>query len=158
MQQKQELNSKDLILLTGMEFLGRHGCSEEERKHLQPFIVDAELSLDLSKAGNSDDLTDTVDYVQVFDEVKRIVTGTPKNLIEAVAEDIAQSLLKNFEQIESLKITIHKPAALPSVGRACQLRQATRYNKGRRPLSKNADIFNGAAISIIRSRAETSGK
>lgn len=129
MQVYKESNlKKDVILLTGMEFSGRHGCSEEERQYLQPFIVDAELYLDLSKAGKSDNLTDTVDYVQVFNEVKKIVTGTPRNLIETVAEDIAQSLLKQFTQIESLKITIHKPAA---------------------PI---AETFNGAAISIIRSR------
>ena len=123
----QSLN-KDFILLNGMEFMGRHGCSEEERKHLQHFIVDAELYLDLYKSGKSDNLTDTVDYVQVFNEVKKIVTGTPKNLIEAVAEEIAQSLLKQFIQIESLRITIHKPAA---------------------PI---AEIFNGAAVSIFRNR------
>ena len=123
----QSLN-KDFILLNGMEFMGRHGCSEEERKHLQPFIVDAELYLDLSKSGKSDNLANTVDYVQVFNEVKKIVTGTPRNLIEAVAEDIAESLLKQFIQIESLRITIHKPAA---------------------PI---AETFNGAAISIFRSR------
>ena len=93
--------SKDVILLNGMEFMGRHGCSEEERKHLQPFIVDAELYLDLSKSGKSDNLANTVDYVQVFNEVKKIVTGTPRNLIEAVAEDIAESLFKRFIQIES---------------------------------------------------------
>ena len=120
--------SKDVILLNSMEFMGRHGCSEEERKHLQPFIVDAELYLDLSKSGKSDNLTDTVDYVQVFNEVKKIVTGTPRNLIEAVAEDIAGSLLKQFIQIESLRITIHKPAA---------------------PV---AETFNGAAVSIFRNR------
>ena len=120
--------SKDVILLNGMKFMGRHGCSEEERKHLQPFIVDVELYLDLSKSGKSDDLADTVDYVQVFNEVKKIVTGTPRNLIEAVAEDIAGSLLKQFIQIESLRITIHKPAA---------------------PI---AETFNGAAVSIFRSR------
>ena len=128
MQNNQTSRSRDLILLTGMEFLGRHGCSEEERRHLQPFIVDAELILDLYKAGKSDNLNDTVDYVQVFDEIRKIVTGTPKNLIEAVAESIAQSLLENFVQIESLKITIHKPRA---------------------PI---ADTFNGAAVSIIRNR------
>ena len=120
--------SKDVILLNGMEFMGRHGCSEEERKYLQPFIVDVELYLDLSKSGKSDKLTDTVDYVQVFNEVKRIVTGTPRNLIETVAEDISRSLLKQFINIETLKITIHKPAA---------------------PIS---ETFNGAAISITRSR------
>ena len=116
----------DKILLTGMEFLGHHGCSEEERKIAQPFIIDAELLLDLSKSGNSDNLNDTVDYVQVFKEVEQIVTGKPRNLIEAVAEDIAKTLLKKFSLIDTVKLTIHKPAA---------------------PV---ANTFNGAAVVIMR--------
>ena len=120
--------SRDAIILTGMEFLGRHGCSEEERKYLQPFIVDTELSLDLSKAGRSDNISDTVDYVELFKEVKKVVTGESKNLIEALAEDIAQALLRNFVQIESIKVIIHKPEA---------------------PV---AETFNGASVSIIRDR------
>lgn len=100
---------RDKILLTDMQFLGRHGCSEEERQHSQPFIVDAELYVDLSKSGKSDDINDTVDYVQVFKEVERIVTGQPRNLIEAVAEDIAKTLLEKFSLIDSVKLTIRKP-------------------------------------------------
>ena len=118
----------DKILLNDMEFLGHHGCSEEERQHSQPFIVDAELYIDLSKSGNSDNIDDTVDYVRVFKEVEKIVTGQPKNLIEAVAEDIANALLEKFSLIDSVKLTIRKPKP-PVV------------------LS-----FAGAAVSIFRSR------
>ena len=100
----------DYILLTGMEFYGHHGCSAEERERGQKYVVDAELELDLSAAGKSDDLADTIDYVRVFDAVRAIVEGAPRNLIEAVAEDIARILLDTFPSLISIKITVHKPS------------------------------------------------
>ena len=119
---------RDKILLNDMQFLGRHGCSEEERQHSQPFIVDAELCMDLSKSGKTDDVNDTVDYVEVFKEVEKIVTGYQRNLIEALAEDIAGTLLEKFALIEAVKITVRKP----------------------KPPVKFT--FGGAAVSIFRSR------
>ena len=77
---------KDTIFLKDIEINGRHGCSEEERQHEQLFIVDAELYLDLSRSGKSDDLGDTIDYVQVLSDIKKIVSGTSRNLIETVAQ------------------------------------------------------------------------
>ena len=118
----------DQILLTGMEFFGHHGCSEEERQRGQVFRVDAELSLDLSLSGKSDKISDTVDYVQVFNEIRSIVSGEPKNLIETVAESIADKLLSRFVKLETVKITIYKPSP-PIVG-----------------------VFDSAAVSITRSR------
>ena len=118
----------DQILLKGMEFYGHHGCSEEERQRGQVFRVDVELNLDLSKAGKSDKISDTVDYVKVFNEIKNIVTGRPKNLIEAVAENIAAVLMEKFSQIGTVKLTIYKPSP-PFVG-----------------------VFEAAAVSITRER------
>lgn len=118
----------DQILLNGMEFYGHHGCTLEERGRGQVFRVDAELNLDLSKSGQSDALEDTVDYVAAFDTIKDIVCGEPRNLIETVAEEIAQTLLERFKKLDSVKIVIHKPAA-PIIG-----------------------VFQSAAISITRRR------
>ena len=100
----------DYILLTGMEFYGHHGCSAAERERGQKYIVDAELALELSTAGKSDDLADTIDYVRVFEMIRAVVEGAPRNLIEAVAEDIARILLDTFPSLESIKITITKPS------------------------------------------------
>ena len=100
----------DLIILEGMEFMGKHGCTEEERSTPQPFIIDLAFSLDLSKAGQSDQLTDTIDYVEVFKTVESIVTGTTYNLIEALATHIADTILGSFELIDDVKVTVHKPA------------------------------------------------
>ncbi len=99
----------DKIILKGLEIKGRHGCSEEERKHPQRFIIDAELYLDLLHAAKTDDLGDTIDYVSVLDDIKKIVGGTPRNLIETVANDICEILLRKYFLIDGLKITIHKP-------------------------------------------------
>ena len=118
----------DKIILKGIEVKGRHGCSEEERKKLQPFIVDAELYLDLSRAGKSDDLGDTIDYVAVLDDIKKIIGGTSRNLIETVAQEIADFLLRRYLLLEGVKITLHKPS--PPV----------------------KEKFGGAAVEIFRSR------
>ena len=101
----------DKIILRGIEIFGRHGCSIEEQKLGQNFIVDLELNLDLKKSGKSDELSDTVDYSKILFEVEKIVGGTPKKLIETVAEEIAENILKNFEKIESVKVSLHKPFA-----------------------------------------------
>ena len=119
---------EDKILLNGMEFYGYHGCGEEERRRGQIFTVDAEMSVDLSRSGKSDNLNDTVNYAAVIDEIKQIVTGEPKILIESVAEEIAAVLLNKFPLIESVKIVVSKPAA-PIIG-----------------------TFKSAAVSIVRSR------
>lgn len=100
----------DKIILTGLEVFGRHGCSEFERKQKQLFIVDTELELDLSRAGKTDDLGDTIDYVAVLDDIKKIVGGTSRNLIETVAQDICNILLKKYLLLDAVKIILRKPA------------------------------------------------
>ncbi|HHV34472.1 MAG TPA: dihydroneopterin aldolase, partial [Syntrophomonadaceae bacterium] len=92
----------DRIALNGMKFYGYHGVMPEEQELGQLFIVDVEMSCDLREAGEKDDLTKTVDYSQVFELVKGIVTGEPYLLIEALAERIAGSVLAEFPVPEVL--------------------------------------------------------
>lgn len=120
----------DKILLTGLELFGRHGCTAEERKYTQPFVVDAELIFDISTAAATDDLADTIDYVAVIADIKKIVEGTSRNLIETVAQEIAAELLSNHQRLDAVKIILHKPA--PPV----------------------AEKFSGAAVEVFRSRAK----
>ena len=118
----------DKIILKGIEVKGRHGCSAEERAHLQPFIVDLELHLNLKQAGKSDDLGDTIDYAAVISDVKKIVGGTSRNLIETVAQEISDFLLRRYFLLDAVKITLHKPS--PPIG----------------------EKFSGAAVEILRHR------
>lgn len=101
--------SEDRILLEGMVFFGRHGVLASERELGQRFIVDVEMGLDLRRAGISDDLTETVDYSEVHRRVRRIVEGEPFDLIEAVAEGVAASLLESHPKIEAVRVKVKKP-------------------------------------------------
>ena len=100
----------DKIILQGLKFYGYHGCLAEERAQGQIFFIDLVLYLDLSRAGESDDLKDTVDYSAVFQVVQKIVEGKPWNLIEKVAAVIADTILTQFS-VETVAVTIHKPQA-----------------------------------------------
>lgn len=101
----------DAITLTGMRFYGYHGCLPEERQQGQTFLVDLSLRLSLAAAGQTDDLRQSVDYAQVFALVRGVVEGEPVQLIETVAERIAQAVLEAFPQLFSVEVTVHKPDA-----------------------------------------------
>ncbi|WP_442886014.1 dihydroneopterin aldolase [Desulfotomaculum sp. 1211_IL3151] len=102
---------RDKIILKGMRFFGNHGVFAEETKLGQRFEVDLELSLNLQPAGQGDDLSLSVSYAEIYDIVEKILTGPPFKLLEAVAEVIAQNILKQYEKIEEIKVTLKKPEA-----------------------------------------------
>ena len=101
----------DRIFLRGMRFMACHGVLPHEREVPQPFEVDVEMGLDLRAAGESDDLGDTVNYAKVYDVVSTVLTVTRKYLIEALAEEIADDLLRDFDSLRWVRVTVHKPAA-----------------------------------------------
>src|SRR5918992_6150404 len=90
------LAGTDEILLEGMRFYAYHGVNPEERALGQRFSVDVVLGVDLRRAGQSDNLADTVSYSAVYKLVRQIVEGQPRQLIEAVAEEIAAAILMEF--------------------------------------------------------------
>lgn len=101
----------DKIFLRGMTFAAAHGVLPHEKEMRQRFVVDAELLLDLHAAGLHDDLAETVNYAEVYEIVRRTIEGAPKNLIEALAEEIADRVLAAFAMMRSVRITVHKPSA-----------------------------------------------
>lgn len=100
----------DCINLEGMEFFGYHGVIPEENKLGQRFIVDVCMYLDLRKAGKRDDLTETVNYAEVYHKVKAIVEGKPVKLIETLADRIAAAILCS-DLVSSVQVTVSKPGA-----------------------------------------------
>ena len=101
--------SRDRISLTGMTFIGRHGVLPEERALGQRFIVDVAMECDTAEAGAADDLARTVDYSSVYRLVQEIVTGAPRNLIEAVAEGIASAVLEAQARVAAVTVRVAKP-------------------------------------------------
>jgi dihydroneopterin aldolase len=101
----------DRIRLTGMRFYGYHGVFPEESRLGQIFLVDVDLETDLRPAGQRDDLTLTVDYGKVYGTVKEIVEGRPYQLIEAVAEQVAERVLAEYPLVQGITVRVHKPNA-----------------------------------------------
>jgi 7,8-dihydroneopterin aldolase/epimerase/oxygenase len=100
----------DRISLVGLRAFGRHGVLPEERLNGQEFIIDATLWVDTRPAAATDDLELTVSYADVAQQLHDIVTGEPVQLIETLAERLAQACLAN-ERVEQVEITVHKPSA-----------------------------------------------
>ena len=101
----------DEIFLEGLRFYGFHGVNPEERVLGQRFVVDVAISIDLQRAGQSDDLVDTVSYSDLYKLVRGIVEGTPRNLLESVAEVIASEVLQVFPPVLAVRVTVRKPEA-----------------------------------------------
>ena len=99
----------DRIRLNDMLFYGYHGLQPEERALGQRFQVDVELQLSLRAAGASDDLNQTVNYVEVYRRVEQVLTGPPLMLLEAVAERVAGRLLDDFPAADRVSVRIRKP-------------------------------------------------
>jgi 7,8-dihydroneopterin aldolase/epimerase/oxygenase len=107
----------DRLLLEGMTFTGRHGVLASEHVQPQPFTVDVELAADLARAGASDRLADTVDYSQAHAIVRDVVEGEHRDLLEAVAEQIAERLLR-LEGVRAARVRVAKKPPLPGEFRA----------------------------------------
>lgn len=105
-----EMQQLDRVALRGLRGYGRHGVLPSERANGQPFLIDVELGLDTRRAAKSDDLTDTVDYAGLADRVVALVEGEPVNLIETLAERIAEMCLEPAG-VEQVEVTVHKPEA-----------------------------------------------
>jgi dihydroneopterin aldolase len=104
-------HTKDSVFFQGMTFIGFHGCFPFEKEIGQRFVVDVRLWTNLRPSGETDDLNQTVNNGEVYVEVKRIVEGPPRDLIEALAHDVAESLLAKFPTVEATNVRITKPQA-----------------------------------------------
>lgn len=100
----------DKIMARGLTFTACHGVLESEKVIPQTFQVDLDLYLDLQAAGLSDDIKDTVSYAEVYEQVRKIVETESYDLLEALAENIAASLLFCFP-LQGVEVTVFKPHA-----------------------------------------------
>lgn len=101
----------DSIKLKRMAFFGYHGDEPEETKLGQRFYIDVEMYLDLSRVGVSDCLDDSVNYVAVYEQVKKRAEGGPYKLLERLAGIINDDILKEFPLVEEVTTTVHKPGS-----------------------------------------------
>jgi 7,8-dihydroneopterin aldolase/epimerase/oxygenase len=90
----------DRIELRGLRALGICGALPEEQVRAQPLEVDVDVITDLSVAGRSDRLEDTLDYSAVTADVERILTTERFTLLERLADRIAEVVLHDDRIIE----------------------------------------------------------
>lgn len=100
----------DQIAIRGISGFGRHGVFDHEKADGQPFSVDVRLDLDTSAAAGSDSLSDTVDYGAVANAVHALIVGEPVDLIETLAERIAEACLA-WPAVSRVRVVVHKPQA-----------------------------------------------
>lgn len=100
----------DQLAVRGIEVFAHHGVFEHERRDGQTFVVDLVLGLDIAPAAAADDLSRTVDYGSLVTDVVAAVEKDPVDLIETVAQRIADVVLSR-EQVEWVEVTLHKPHA-----------------------------------------------
>ncbi|MDR0177087.1 2-amino-4-hydroxy-6-hydroxymethyldihydropteridine diphosphokinase [Actinomyces oris] len=103
----------DRISLIGLSARGHHGVLPFEREEGQLFTVD--VILDLGQRGTAvaavtDSVTDAVDYSRVANGIVSIIEGEPVNLIESLADRIAERVL-SFPRVVAAEVTVHKPEA-----------------------------------------------
>ena len=96
-----------IISIEGMEFFAYHGCFKEEQMIGTKFNIDLFLITDTSKAEESDNLYDTVNYQEVFLLVKKEMEVTSK-LLEHVGRRILVSVKSAFPQVNEATLKIRK--------------------------------------------------
>jgi dihydroneopterin aldolase len=97
----------DSIELVGLVFSGRHGVRQAEREQPQDFKVDIKLDADLAEVGRSDSIEDTVDYRLVYAIAKDVVEGQSVQLIETLAQRIADRVL-DLKKVVAVSVRIAK--------------------------------------------------
>ena len=100
----------DELAINGIECFDHHGVFDFERREGQPFVIDLVLGMDTRPAATSDDLHDTVDYGSLVTSVKNAVESDPVDLIETLAQRIADVCLLD-DRVEWCRLTVHKPKA-----------------------------------------------
>ena len=98
----------DRIELRGLRVVGVIGVLPEEQARAQPFEIDLDVYADLSTAGQSDDLADTIDYGAITDLVAQVVGDERHALLERVVQRIADVILAEHPTVEQVTVTIRK--------------------------------------------------
>jgi len=98
------------ISLKNMVFYGFHGVYEFERQLGQRFYIDLDMKADLDKAGKSDQLAETVDYVAIYNQTKEIVENNQFQLLEALSYHIAEEVLRLHPLVQEVTVRVRKPS------------------------------------------------
>jgi dihydroneopterin aldolase len=103
-----EIYIKDLVIT------GRHGVTREEKAKPQKFKVSVHLNVDNQAAASSDNLDDTIDWSKLHKIIKSTVEDNSFNLMERLAEEVANVLLNYDGRIDKVIVSLDKLQAFNS--------------------------------------------
>jgi len=99
---------EDLLLIKNMQFWGTHGYYEEENRLGQKFVIDVEVSVDMTKMCQTDNLEDGLSYMKVYAITKKIVTTEQYKLVQRLAQRICDDIIAAYP-IKQVRVTVKKP-------------------------------------------------
>lgn len=101
----------DQIFIQQLTLPARIGVYEHEKKAIQDIMLDIQLDIDIRAAAQSDQLADTLDYAQLSQQLAQHCLTTHTELVEKLAEDLAQICL-NDARVRSVTLKLGKPHAI----------------------------------------------
>ena len=104
----------DVILLEGIQIPAALGVTAAERRMRRPVTLDIEVERDLSAAGRSDSIRQTVNYKRIFDVAEDVAGNQEHKLVESLGQHIAEALLEKFP-VDAVTVTVRKPKPIAGV-------------------------------------------
>ena len=101
----------DKIILTDLRINAVIGIWDWEKRSSQTISIDLEMQTDTKKISQSDSIEDALDYKAVSKRAKQFIQDSQFNLIETLAENLAQIILEEFN-VQWLRLSISKPYAI----------------------------------------------
>lgn len=112
--------SKDRVLIEGLTISTTIGVYDWEKKIKQKLILDLEMAWDNQPAGKSDDISLCLDYFQVSQTISTFIQSSKFELIECVAEQVADLVIKKFG-VKWIKVKVSKPGAITNANNVAVL-------------------------------------
>lgn len=101
----------DKIIIKGLRVFAYHGVNPEEKRDGQTFELDITLYASLLRAGQTDDLNDTISYAKATKTALRVMNEAKYDLLEKVAQRLAEQLLTDYPDVEKVDVLLKKPQA-----------------------------------------------
>jgi len=100
--------SADRIALRGLRIVASVGVLPEEHERLQPLVLDLDVEVDLTAAGSSDELSETVNYAAIAEAAIAVVTSRHHELLEAIGDEVARASLDIDDRISAVEVSVTK--------------------------------------------------
>lgn len=98
----------DIVFIENCTVIAKHGYYKEEHSRPQRFIVSVYAHTDTQSAGKSDDLKETLNYEHLRMYIYEVLSKSPHDLIESLAEEIAGRVLSSHT-VKKVEVEIKKP-------------------------------------------------